>query len=140
MARYSILLKHFNQIIKFIYLILLSISCMCLGAFKAQMFTVYVLCRYSPELQALLAENVYLTGGNLLYPGVKERVERELLAMRPFQSHFKVTEMQSCMHCASQQSIVFALPINISEWGNLYVNGQVVLKCQCDVTKVFQKH
>ncbi len=24
------------------------------------------------------------------YPGMKERVERELLAMRPFQSHFKV--------------------------------------------------
>ena len=26
------------------------------------------------------------------YPGMKERVERELLAMRPFQSHFKVQE------------------------------------------------
>ncbi|XP_034162223.2 actin-related protein 5 [Pangasianodon hypophthalmus] len=51
----------------------------------------FVLEQYSPELQAMLAENVYLTGGNLLYPGVKERVERELLAMRPFQSHFKVT-------------------------------------------------
>lgn len=46
-------------------------------------------------MQAVLAENVYLTGGHLLYPGVKERVERELLAMRPFQSHFKVTGMQS---------------------------------------------
>lgn len=28
------------------------------------------------------------------YPGMKERVEKELLAMRPFQSHFKV--LQSC--------------------------------------------
>ena len=46
--------------------------------------------RYSPEHQALMAENVFLTGGNLMYPGVKERVERELLAMRPFQSQFKV--------------------------------------------------
>lgn len=34
--------------------------------------------------------NVFLTGGNMHYPGMKERVERELLAMRPFQSHFKV--------------------------------------------------
>lgn len=26
------------------------------------------------------------------YPGMKERVEKELLAMRPFQSHFKVIQ------------------------------------------------
>lgn len=58
----------------------------------------FVFCRYSPELQAMLAENVYLTGGNLLYPGVKERVERELLAMRPFQSHFKVTGIHTYIH------------------------------------------
>ncbi|XP_017564998.1 actin-related protein 5 [Pygocentrus nattereri] len=51
----------------------------------------FVLEQYSPEQQAMLAENVFLTGGNLLYPGVKDRVERELLAMRPFQSHFKVS-------------------------------------------------
>ncbi|XP_072538199.1 actin-related protein 5 isoform X2 [Salminus brasiliensis] len=51
----------------------------------------FVLEQYAPQQQALLAENVFLTGGNLLYPGVKERVERELLAMRPFQSHFKVS-------------------------------------------------
>ncbi|XP_066500287.1 actin-related protein 5 [Hoplias malabaricus] len=51
----------------------------------------FVLEQYTPEQQTVLAENVFLTGGNLLYPGVKERVERELLAMRPFQSHFKVT-------------------------------------------------
>lgn len=61
-------------------------------SFDTQKCTAFVLCRYTPELQATLAENVYLTGGNFLYPGVKERVERELLAMRPFQSHFKVTE------------------------------------------------
>ncbi|KAL7827655.1 hypothetical protein SRHO_G00333730 [Serrasalmus rhombeus] len=51
----------------------------------------FVLEQYSPEQQAMLAENVFLTGGNLLYPGIKARVERELLAMRPFQSHFKVS-------------------------------------------------
>ncbi|XP_034000453.1 actin-related protein 5 [Trematomus bernacchii] len=51
----------------------------------------YVLARYTPEQQEALVSNVFLTGGNMLYPGMKERVERELLAMRPFQSQFKVT-------------------------------------------------
>ncbi|KAM8862825.1 actin-related protein 5 isoform 1-T2 [Spinachia spinachia] len=51
----------------------------------------YVLARYTPEQQEALVSNVFLTGGNMQYPGVKERVERELLTMRPFQSHFKVT-------------------------------------------------
>lgn len=47
-------------------------------------------CRYTLEQQEALVSNVFLTGGNMQYPGMKERVERELLAMRPFQSHFKV--------------------------------------------------
>ncbi|KAJ8015802.1 hypothetical protein DPEC_G00000130 [Dallia pectoralis] len=47
--------------------------------------------RYTPEQQEALCQNVFLTGGNMQYPGMKERIERELLAMRPFQSHFKVT-------------------------------------------------
>ncbi|XP_029974347.1 actin-related protein 5 [Salarias fasciatus] len=51
----------------------------------------YVLARYSPEQQEALVSNVFLTGGNMQYPGMKERVERELLAMRPFQSQFKVS-------------------------------------------------
>ncbi|XP_075993173.1 actin-related protein 5 [Genypterus blacodes] len=51
----------------------------------------YVLARYSPEQQEALVSNVFLTGGNMQYRGMKERVERELLTMRPFQSHFKVS-------------------------------------------------
>ncbi|KAF7652498.1 hypothetical protein LDENG_00096090 [Lucifuga dentata] len=51
----------------------------------------YVLARYTPEQQEALVSNVFLTGGNMQYPGMKQRVERELLTMRPFQSHFKVT-------------------------------------------------
>ncbi|KAM7412252.1 hypothetical protein PAMA_021952 [Pampus argenteus] len=51
----------------------------------------YVLARYTPEQQEALVSNVFLTGGNMQYRGMKERVERELQAMRPFQSHFKVT-------------------------------------------------
>lgn len=50
----------------------------------------YTTHRYTPEQQEALVSNVFLTGGNMQYPGMKERVERELLAMRPFQSHFKV--------------------------------------------------
>ncbi|TRY91674.1 hypothetical protein DNTS_003334 [Danionella cerebrum] len=50
----------------------------------------FVLQQYSPEQQEALVQNVFLTGGNLQYPGVKERVERELRAIRPFQSHFQV--------------------------------------------------
>lgn len=85
---------------------------MYIVGFDAQKCTAFVLCRYSPELQAMLAENVYLTGGNLLYPGVKERVERELLAMRPFQSHFKVTERYS--HTLSFSSILYLQYQNIA--------------------------
>ncbi|XP_054654664.1 actin-related protein 5 isoform X2 [Dunckerocampus dactyliophorus] len=47
--------------------------------------------QYTPEQQEALVSNVFLTGGNMQYPGMKERMERELLAIRPFQSHFKVT-------------------------------------------------
>ncbi|KAK2897836.1 actin-related protein 5 isoform X1 [Channa argus] len=51
----------------------------------------YVLARYTPEQQGALVSNVFLTGGNMQYPRMKDRVERELLALRPFQSNFKVT-------------------------------------------------
>ncbi|XP_035238228.1 actin-related protein 5 [Anguilla anguilla] len=51
----------------------------------------YVLDRYTPEQQEALVSGVFLTGGNMQYPGMKERVERELLAMRPFQSHFQAS-------------------------------------------------
>ncbi|XP_041941850.1 actin-related protein 5 [Alosa sapidissima] len=50
----------------------------------------FVLDRYTPEQQGALVENVLLTGGNLMYPGLRDRVESELLAIRPFQSYFKV--------------------------------------------------
>ncbi|KAA0716172.1 Actin-related protein 5 [Triplophysa tibetana] len=52
----------------------------------------FVLEQYPPDLQEALVKNVFLTGGNLQYSGVRERVERELLAIRPFQSHFQVSQ------------------------------------------------
>ncbi|XP_076786270.1 actin-related protein 5 isoform X1 [Arvicanthis niloticus] len=50
----------------------------------------YVLDRYPKAIQDTLVQNVFLTGGNVMYPGMKARVEKELLEMRPFQSSFQV--------------------------------------------------
>ncbi|XP_005990468.1 actin-related protein 5 [Latimeria chalumnae] len=50
----------------------------------------YMLDRYSKEQQAKLVQNVFLTGGNMMYPGMKSRIQKELLALRPFQSYFQV--------------------------------------------------
>ncbi|CAG9788730.1 unnamed protein product [Diatraea saccharalis] len=50
----------------------------------------YVFKHFNPEEQLLLANNVFVTGGCSQFPGLKERLERELLEMRPFQSTHKV--------------------------------------------------
>uniref|UniRef100_A0A6I8MX87 Actin-related protein 5 n=2 Tax=Ornithorhynchus anatinus TaxID=9258 RepID=A0A6I8MX87_ORNAN len=50
----------------------------------------YVLDRFPKEVQDTLVQNVFLTGGNMMYPGMKSRIEKELLEMRPFQSSFQV--------------------------------------------------
>ncbi|GFT64993.1 actin-related protein 5 [Nephila pilipes] len=49
-----------------------------------------VLARYTLSDQQKLAENVFITGGCARLPFIKERIETELLAMRPFQSKFNV--------------------------------------------------
>ncbi|XP_003220642.1 actin-related protein 5 [Anolis carolinensis] len=49
-----------------------------------------VLDRYPKEQQEKLVQNVFLTGGNVMYPGMKARICKELLEMRPFQSSFQV--------------------------------------------------
>lgn len=51
---------------------------------------VYFSLRYPKAVQDTLVQNVFLTGGNVMYPGMKARVEKELLEMRPFQSSFQV--------------------------------------------------
>ncbi|XP_053099437.1 actin-related protein 5 [Hemicordylus capensis] len=50
----------------------------------------FVLERYSKEQQEKLVQNVFLTGGNMMYPGMKARIQKELLEIRPFQSSFQV--------------------------------------------------
>ncbi|KAK3866878.1 hypothetical protein Pcinc_027620 [Petrolisthes cinctipes] len=50
----------------------------------------YVLGLYDAASQERLVANVFLTGGPSSLPGIKSRIKRELLASRPFQSHFSV--------------------------------------------------
>ncbi|XP_068119660.1 LOW QUALITY PROTEIN: actin-related protein 5 [Hyperolius riggenbachi] len=51
----------------------------------------YILDRYPQEAQLEMVQNVFLTGGNVMYPGIKARMEKELLMMRPFGSTFQVS-------------------------------------------------
>lgn len=50
----------------------------------------FVLKQYSPEEQMRLVSNVFLTGGPTAFPGLLERLQRELREMRPFGSNFQV--------------------------------------------------
>nr|XP_032834957.1 actin-related protein 5-like [Petromyzon marinus] len=50
----------------------------------------FVLSRFSSEDQHALAQNVIVTGGNAQYPGLCERLQREMVATRPFNSTFSV--------------------------------------------------
>ncbi|XP_076343556.1 actin-related protein 5 isoform X2 [Tachypleus tridentatus] len=50
-----------------------------------------IFANFSTQQQALLAQNVFLTSGCVSISGFKSRIESELLAMRPFQSTFKVS-------------------------------------------------
>jgi actin-related protein 5 len=42
-------------------------------------------------------QNIFLTGGNVLFPNFKERLERELLASRPSGSSFAVNLVPRCV-------------------------------------------
>lgn len=75
----------------------------------------YVLDRYPKEQQALLVQNVFLTGGNTMYPGLKARIQKELLEMRPFQSSFQV-------HLASNP--ILDAWYGARDWALEYVNHE----------------
>ncbi|XP_059622418.1 actin-related protein 5 [Phlebotomus argentipes] len=51
----------------------------------------FVLKLFPAEEQLLLANNVYVTGSCAKFPGLEERLSRELLEMRPFQTPHKIT-------------------------------------------------
>ena len=50
----------------------------------------YMLRNYSPEKQSQMIQNILCTGGPSLFPGFKERLESELMALLPFGSKFNV--------------------------------------------------
>lgn len=51
----------------------------------------YVLKLFTAEEQLILVNNVFLTGSCCKFPGLLERLDRELTEIRPFQSTHKVT-------------------------------------------------
>ncbi|XP_046844993.1 actin-related protein 5-like [Xenia sp. Carnegie-2017] len=50
----------------------------------------FILKKYPPAIQNNLVQNIFVTGGNAQYTNFCTRLEKELLAFRPFQSTFKV--------------------------------------------------
>ena len=50
----------------------------------------YMFKKFTPEDQNRLAQYVFLTGSNANFPNLLERISKELLEMRPFQSTFNV--------------------------------------------------
>ncbi|CAG7724135.1 unnamed protein product [Allacma fusca] len=55
----------------------------------------HVLKLFPADIQLRLVSNVFLTGGPAIFTGLVDRVEKELLQMRPFQSSFKVHRAQN---------------------------------------------
>ncbi|XP_069120696.1 actin-related protein 5-like [Argopecten irradians] len=51
----------------------------------------YVLKKHDADRQGRLAQNVFLTGGNANFRNFQQRLQTELLEMRPFQSLFNVS-------------------------------------------------
>ncbi|OWF49870.1 Actin-related protein 5 [Mizuhopecten yessoensis] len=51
----------------------------------------YILKKHDADRQNSLAQNVFLTGGNALFRNFQQRLQSELLEMRPFQSLFNVS-------------------------------------------------
>lgn len=50
----------------------------------------FVLKLFTADEQLLLANNVFVTGGCAQLSGLKARIERELMSIRPFQTPYKV--------------------------------------------------
>lgn len=51
----------------------------------------FILKGYSAEMANTLANNLFLTGGPTQIPGFLDRMNKELLEMRPFQSKFSIS-------------------------------------------------
>lgn len=74
----------------------------------------FLLRKYDDNRQKLLVQNVFLTGGNAQFLNFKERLEKELLEMRPFQSMFSVTRAADPVLDAWRGARKFAISPNRS--------------------------
>ena len=68
----------------------------------------YILKMFNEDDQQKLVDNVFLTGGAVNIPGIKERLTRELMEMRPFQSTFNITMAKNASMDAWQGAREFA--------------------------------
>lgn len=55
----------------------------------------FILNRFPEDVQQKLVENVFVTGALASLPGLKQRLETDLMAARPFKSRFGVTVAQN---------------------------------------------
>lgn len=76
----------------------------------------FVLKRYAPEVQMRLTNNFFLTGGPASYPGLLDRLKRELKEIRPFGSSFKVNIAKNTSLDAWYGARDFGLNGDISEY------------------------
>ena len=76
----------------------------------------YILKRYTPEQQNRLVGNIFLTGGSAAFPGLVDRLQRELREIRPFQSKFQVNKAKNTSLDAWYGARDFGLSGNLPEY------------------------
>ncbi|KAH0953006.1 hypothetical protein HN011_012536 [Eciton burchellii] len=76
----------------------------------------FVLKQYSSEEQMRLVSNVFLTSGSAAFPGLLERLKRELHEMRPFKSNFHVNIAKNTSLDAWYGARDFGLNGNLPEY------------------------
>lgn len=76
----------------------------------------FVLRGYPSDVQNALVSNVFLTGGCAAFPGLPERLRRELQEMRPFKSTFNVTIAANPTLDAWYGARVFSSSPNLSQY------------------------
>jgi len=76
----------------------------------------FVLKQYSSEEQKRLVSNIFLTSGSAAFPGLLERLKRELCEMRPFKSNFHVNIAKNTSLDAWYGARDFGLNGNLPEY------------------------
>lgn len=76
----------------------------------------FVLKLYPAEMQARLVGNIFLTGGPAKFPGLLERLNRELREIRPFGSNFQINIAKNTSIDAWYGARDFGLSGNLPEF------------------------